>query len=157
MPAPVGIAIAATFVGDAFAVAPADGARLNLREMVVEVPRGVGDRLPLTLRADADHLSGADGSAQVKSQRHFAGPGSVTTVIEAVATREITERMLQGFGAPLSVEIESGGERIIRPRGGRQFSHAGAWDPVVRVGLPGGGGGLIVLPGRHCGRETCWV
>ena len=57
-------------------------------------------------------------SAQVKSAVLLAGlntPG-ITTVIEPVATRDHTERMLRGFGAELTVE-ESGGERIIRITG----------------------------------------
>lgn len=58
-------------------------------------------------------------SAQVKSAVLLAGlntPG-VTTVIEPVATRDHTERMLTGFGADLTVE-EVAGDRVIRIRGG---------------------------------------
>ncbi|HAL91234.1 MAG TPA: 3-phosphoshikimate 1-carboxyvinyltransferase, partial [Erythrobacter sp.] len=42
-------------------------------------------------------------------------PG-ITSVIEPVATRDHTERMLRGFGAELSVE-EDDGARIIRIHG----------------------------------------
>ena len=54
-------------------------------------------------------------SAQVKSAVLLAGlnaPGE-TVVIEPVATRDHTERMLVGFGADLSVETDDAGQRII--------------------------------------------
>ena len=58
-------------------------------------------------------------SAQVKSAILFAGlntPG-ITTVIEPVPTRDHSERMLAGFGAELTVEIDAAGTRTIRIRG----------------------------------------
>ncbi|MGB0504551.1 MAG: 3-phosphoshikimate 1-carboxyvinyltransferase [Pikeienuella sp.] len=57
-------------------------------------------------------------SAQVKSAMLLAAlnvPGE-TTIIEAEATRDHTERMLRGFGAELTVE-EDGTSRIIRLTG----------------------------------------
>src|SRR5690606_24857018 len=57
-------------------------------------------------------------SAQVKSAVLLAGlntPG-ITRVIEPVATRDHSERMLKGFGAELEVD-EAGGERVISIRG----------------------------------------
>jgi 3-phosphoshikimate 1-carboxyvinyltransferase len=57
-------------------------------------------------------------SAQVKSAVLLAGlntPG-ITRVIEPVATRDHSERMLKGFGAELEVE-EVAGERVISIRG----------------------------------------
>jgi 3-phosphoshikimate 1-carboxyvinyltransferase len=57
-------------------------------------------------------------SAQVKSAVLLAGlntPG-ITSVIEPVATRDHTDRMLRGFGAALRVE-EDDGARIIRIHG----------------------------------------
>jgi 3-phosphoshikimate 1-carboxyvinyltransferase len=78
-----------------------------------------GNRLPLMLRGASPavpieyRLPVA--SAQVKSAVLLAGlntPG-ITTVIEPVATRDHSERMLRGFGADLTVE-EHGGERVIR-------------------------------------------
>ncbi|MGO7515555.1 3-phosphoshikimate 1-carboxyvinyltransferase, partial [Rhizobium ruizarguesonis] len=57
--------------------------------------------------------------AQVKSAVLLAGlntPG-VTTVIEQVMTRNHTEKMLQGFGAALSVETDGDGVRTIRLEG----------------------------------------
>jgi 3-phosphoshikimate 1-carboxyvinyltransferase len=58
-------------------------------------------------------------SAQVKSAILLAGlntPG-ITRVIEPVATRDHSERMLAGFGAELSVEIGVDGVRTITVRG----------------------------------------
>jgi 3-phosphoshikimate 1-carboxyvinyltransferase len=54
-------------------------------------------------------------SAQVKSAVLLAGlntPG-LTTVIEPVATRDHTERMLKGFGADVSVAVAADGARTI--------------------------------------------
>ncbi len=54
-------------------------------------------------------------SAQVKSAVLLAGlntPG-LTTVIEPVATRDHTERMLKGFGADISVAVATDGARTI--------------------------------------------
>ncbi len=62
-------------------------------------------------------------SAQVKSACLLAAlntPGR-TTVIEPQATRDHTERMLQAFGAAISVEL-SGGERLIAVEGHRELS-----------------------------------
>lgn len=62
-------------------------------------------------------------SAQVKSAVLLAGlnaPGE-TVVIEPEATRDHTERMLKGFGADLSVEME-GGARVITLTGQPELS-----------------------------------
>ncbi|MGF1502396.1 MAG: 3-phosphoshikimate 1-carboxyvinyltransferase [Paracoccaceae bacterium] len=87
--------------------------------------RSVGRRgglLPLALQGAADalpveyHLPVA--SAQVKSAVLLAGlnaPGE-TVVIEPVATRDHTERMLSGFGAAVAVETVDGA-RVIRLTG----------------------------------------
>ena len=119
-----GHAIAATFVGDASLSRRPMGRVLNpLREMGVEVIARAGDRLPLSIKGPKTPMPITYrlpmASAQVKSAVLLAGlntPG-VTTVIEPVATRDHTERMLEGFGASLSVEIGSAGERIIRLEG----------------------------------------
>jgi 3-phosphoshikimate 1-carboxyvinyltransferase len=63
-------------------------------------------------------------SAQVKSAVLLAGlntPG-ITTVIEPIPTRDHSERMLQGFGADLTVELEADGTRIIRLHGPAELS-----------------------------------
>ncbi|MGB0497685.1 MAG: 3-phosphoshikimate 1-carboxyvinyltransferase [Rubricella sp.] len=77
-----------------------------------------GGRLPLTLVGTGDPLpvryTVPVPSAQVKSAVLLAGlnaPGR-TIVIEAEATRDHTERMLQGFGADLTVEATDEGNVI---------------------------------------------
>lgn len=119
-----GHAIAATFVGDASLSRRPMGRVLDpLRAMGVEVIARAGDRLPLTLRGPKALLPITYrvpmASAQVKSAVLLAGLGAagITTVIEPVATRDHTERMLEGFGAELSVEIDADGARVIRLTG----------------------------------------
>ena len=81
-----------------------------------------GGRLPLAVQGAAEALP-LDyrlpvASAQVKSAILLAGlntPG-ITRVIEPVATRDHSERMLRGFGADLTVE-EIDGARLISIRG----------------------------------------
>jgi 3-phosphoshikimate 1-carboxyvinyltransferase len=82
-----------------------------------------GGTLPLTMRgalpAVPIEYRLPVASAQVKSAVLLAGlntPG-ITTVIEPVPTRDHSERMLRGFGADLSVEIDASGARIIRLNG----------------------------------------
>src|SRR3546814_6126924 len=73
--------------------------------------RGLAPAIPLSYRLPM-------ASAQVKSAVLLAGlntPG-ITEVIEPVPTRDHSERMLQGFGAELSVETEADGTRHIRLR-----------------------------------------
>lgn len=77
-----------------------------------------GERLPLTLHGAKDPVPVTYtlpvASAQVKSAVLLAGlntPGR-TTVIEPVATRDHTERMLTSFGARLSVETVEGARHI---------------------------------------------
>ncbi len=116
-----GHSIAATFVGDASLSRRPMARVLNpLREMGVEVIGRSGDRLPLTLRGPKTLLPITYrvpmASAQVKSAVLLAGlgAGGVTTVVEPVATRDHTERMLVGFGADLTVDVGESGERHIR-------------------------------------------
>ena len=60
-----------------------------------------------------------------RSSRRCCSPalnsGGVTTVIEPVATRDHTERMLAAFGAAIEVEEGSDGSRTIRLEGGRNL------------------------------------
>lgn len=115
---------ASTFIGDASLSGRPMGRVLNpLREMGVQVDAAAGDRLPATLRGPkipnpiAYRVPMA--SAQVKSAVLLAGlntPG-ITTVIEPVMTRDHTEKMLQGFGANLTVETDAAGVRTIRLEG----------------------------------------
>lgn len=112
--------LTATFIGDA-SLSKRPMARViePLSAMGAEFTGSPGGRLPLTLRG----LSPAVpieyrlpvASAQVKSAVLLAGlntPG-ITRVIEPIATRDHSERMLKGFGADLTVEIDSDGARVI--------------------------------------------
>jgi len=110
-----------TFVGDASLSGRPMGRVLDpLRQMGVQVLKAApGERMPITLRGPK-HAAPITyrvpmASAQVKSAVLLAGlntPG-VTTVIEPVMTRDHTEKMLQGFGANLSVETDERGVRHI--------------------------------------------
>ena len=85
-----------------------------------------GNRLPLIIHGAA-HAKPITytlpvASAQVKSAVLLAGLNTkgITTVIEPVATRDHTEKMLQGFGAKLSVEMIDG-VRHISIEGGHEL------------------------------------
>jgi 3-phosphoshikimate 1-carboxyvinyltransferase len=77
-----------------------------------------GNKLPLIIHGAADAkpitYTLPMASAQVKSAVLLAGVNTagVTTVIEPVATRDHTEKMLKGFGAKLSVEVKDGARHI---------------------------------------------
>ena len=77
-----------------------------------------GDRLPLKLHgaANAKPISYTlpVASAQVKSAVLLAGLNTkgVTTVVEPIATRDHTERMLTSFGAKISVAMKNGVRHI---------------------------------------------
>jgi 3-phosphoshikimate 1-carboxyvinyltransferase len=113
-----------TFIGDASLSSRPMGRVLNpLREMGVQVEAQAGDKLPATLHGPKTPnpitYRVPMASAQVKSAVLLAGlntPG-ITTVIEPVMTRDHTEKMLQGFGANLSVETDKEGVRTIRLEG----------------------------------------
>ena len=110
-----------TFIGDASLSGRPMGRVLEpLRQMGVQVLKAAaGDRMPITLRGPK-HAAPITyrvpmASAQVKSAVLLAGlntPG-VTTVVEPVMTRDHTEKMLQGFGADLTVETDEQGVRHI--------------------------------------------
>jgi 3-phosphoshikimate 1-carboxyvinyltransferase len=112
---------ATTFAGDPSLSRRPMGRVLDpLREMGAEVVARSGDRLPLTIRG-ADPMAPIEyrvpvPSAQVKSAVLLAGLNieGITTVIEPVATRDHTERMLKGFGADLTTEPAADGATIIR-------------------------------------------
>ena len=113
-----------TFIGDASLTKRPMGRVLDpLREMGVQVKSAEGDRLPVTLRGPKTPnpitYRVPMASAQVKSAVLLAGlntPG-ITTVVEPVMTRDHTEKMLQGFGAKLTVETDAEGVRTIRLEG----------------------------------------
>jgi len=114
-------AITATFIGDAsLSKRPMGRVIEPLSQMGAAFDASEGDRLPLTVRganpAVPIEYRLPVASAQVKSAILLAGlntPG-VTTVIEPVPTRDHSERMLRGFGADLSVDVDSSGTRTIR-------------------------------------------
>ncbi|MTI05891.1 3-phosphoshikimate 1-carboxyvinyltransferase [Roseibium denhamense] len=116
--------IAATFVGDASLSKRPMGRVLNpLRDMGTNVIARDGDRLPASIKGPEQALPITYRvpmpSAQVKSAVLLAGlnaPG-VTTVIEPIATRDHTEKMLKGFGADISVSLNEAGERVIKLTG----------------------------------------
>ena len=113
--------LSAVFLGDASLSRRPMGRVLDpLRAMGTEVIARDGDRLPLAIRGPKTAIPleyrVPVPSAQVKSAVLLAGlnaPG-VTTVIEPVATRDHTERMLEGFGADLDIAVDDHGARIIR-------------------------------------------
>lgn len=120
--------ITATFIGDAsLSRRPMQRVIDPLSRMGASFTASPGDRLPLTLRgicpAVPIEYRLPVASAQVKSAVLLAGlnaPG-VTRVIEGVATRDHSERMLRGFGADLTVE-QDGADRIISIRGEAELS-----------------------------------
>ncbi|KZL28853.1 3-phosphoshikimate 1-carboxyvinyltransferase [Pseudovibrio sp. Ad37] len=116
--------IAVTMTGDASLSGRPMGRVLNpLREMGVQVVARNGDRLPASIRGSDTPIPITYrvpmASAQVKSAVLLAGlnTAGTTTVIEPVATRDHTEKMLVGFGADLKVEVNESGERIITLQG----------------------------------------
>ncbi len=116
--------IAATFVGDASLSNRPMGRVLDpLREMGTTVIARSGDRLPASIRGAQQPMPLTYRvpvpSAQVKSAVLLAGlnaPGE-TTVVEPIATRDHTEKMLKGFGADISVTLNEAGERVIKLKG----------------------------------------
>jgi 3-phosphoshikimate 1-carboxyvinyltransferase len=112
---------ASTFVGDPSLSKRPMGRVLDpLRKMGAEVVARTGDRLPLSIRAGAKmtpiEYRVPVPSAQVKSAVLLAGLGieGVTTVIESVATRDHTERMLKAFAADISTSRAADGATVIR-------------------------------------------
>ena len=111
--------LVARCVGDAsLSKRPMGRVTRPLEQMGVKFETAEGNRLPLTLHG-AKHAVPMTyalpvASAQVKSAVLLAGlnaPG-ITTVIEPVATRDHTERMLKAFGARLTVAEKAGARHI---------------------------------------------
>ncbi|ANI76726.1 3-phosphoshikimate 1-carboxyvinyltransferase [Sphingobium sp. EP60837] len=117
-------AITATFVGDA-SLSKRPMARVTepLSRMGASFTTSPGDRLPLTMKGACPAVP-LDyrlpvASAQVKSAILLAGlnaPG-ITRIVEPIPTRDHSERMLKGFGADLSVEMDADGTRFITLKG----------------------------------------
>lgn len=103
--------ITVTFTGDASLSGRPMGRVIEpLSQMGADITASPGGRLPLMVRgicpAVPIEYTLPVASAQVKSAVLLAGlntPG-ITRVIEPIATRDHSERMLRGFGADLTVE-----------------------------------------------------
>ncbi|MEP3422134.1 MAG: 3-phosphoshikimate 1-carboxyvinyltransferase [Erythrobacter sp.] len=119
--------IAATFTGDAsLSGRPMNRVITPLSQMGASFEASNGGTLPLMVRGASPAVPITYrlpvASAQVKSAVLLAGlntPG-ITRVIEPIATRDHTERMLTGFGATLEIGEENGAngpERVIAIRG----------------------------------------
>lgn len=116
--------ITASFVGDAsLSKRPMGRVMDPLKLMGADFTPSPGGTLPLMMRgaqpAVPIEYRLPVASAQVKSAILLAAlntPG-ITTVIEPIPTRDHSERMLKGFGADLTVEVEADGTRVIRLRG----------------------------------------
>jgi 3-phosphoshikimate 1-carboxyvinyltransferase len=112
--------ITATFTGDAsLSKRPMARVTQPLGLMGADFTSSPGDRLPLMVRgiypAVPITYTLPVASAQVKSAIMLAAlntPG-ITRVVEPVATRDHSERMLAGFGADVSVETDANGVRTI--------------------------------------------
>jgi 3-phosphoshikimate 1-carboxyvinyltransferase len=119
-----GCPITATFDGDAsLRSRPMRRVLEPLERIGARTLAAADDRLPLTLAGARDPIpivfKPPVPSAQLKSATLLAGlaaPGE-TTVIEAEATRDHTEKMLAHFGADLRVEPFEGHGRCIRLAG----------------------------------------
>lgn len=115
--------ITATFIGDAsLSRRPMQRVTAPLSAMGADFTVSPGTTLPIMMRglcpAVPIRYRLPVASAQVKSAILLAGlntPGT-TTIVEPVPTRDHTERMLRGFGAPLE-SAEENGERIIHLHG----------------------------------------
>ncbi|WP_439469744.1 3-phosphoshikimate 1-carboxyvinyltransferase [Blastomonas fulva] len=116
--------ITAMFTGDA-SLSRRPMARVTdpLGEMGAEFNASPGGTLPLMVRGISPAVPISYrlpvASAQVKSAILLAAlntPGT-TTVIEPVATRDHSEKMLKGFGADLTVETDADGVRHIHVTG----------------------------------------
>jgi 3-phosphoshikimate 1-carboxyvinyltransferase len=116
--------ITATFTGDAsLSKRPMKRVIDPLALMGADIIASPSGTLPLMLRGASPavpieyRLPVA--SAQVKSAVLLAAlnTAGITTVIEPVPTRDHSERMLRGFGAELTVDVDAGGARMISIRG----------------------------------------
>jgi 3-phosphoshikimate 1-carboxyvinyltransferase len=116
------------FVGDASLSRRPMGRILKpLAQMGLDIEEPGRDRLPLAIRGSADLLpieyAPPVASAQIKSAVLLAGlhAAGATTVVEAQATRDHTERMLRHFGADVAV-AEQNGARTVTVTGDAELS-----------------------------------
>ena len=118
---------ATTFTGDSSLTGRPMGRIFEpLRRMGVQILSRSGDRLPATLEGPEVGIPieyrVPVASAQVKSAVLLAGLNirGTTTVIEPVATRDHTERMLAAFGAAIELDRRRGRRPHHHPRRRRQ-------------------------------------
>ena len=147
--------IVAEFTGDASLSGRPMGRVLNpLREMGIMTMPEDAERMPFAVRGSntliATRYRTPVASAQVKSAVLLAGLHTMgeTTVIEPVATRDHTERMLRFFGAPIEEGVTDDGARTITVTGrptleGQRLSVPGdpssaAFLAAAAVIVPGG-------------------
>jgi 3-phosphoshikimate 1-carboxyvinyltransferase len=116
--------LTATFIGDASLSKRPMGRVIDpLSQMGAEFTASPGGMLPLMLRGLVPAIPISYrlpvASAQVKSAVLLAGLNiaGITEVIEPVPTRDHSERMLRGFGADLTVDVDADGVRHIRLMG----------------------------------------
>lgn len=116
--------LTATFIGDASLSKRPMGRVIDpLSQMGAEFTASPGGMLPLMVRGLVPAIPISYrlpvASAQVKSAVLLAGLNiaGVTEVIEPVPTRDHSERMLRGFGADLTVDVDADGVRHIRLMG----------------------------------------
>lgn len=129
--------ITATLTGDASLQKRPMGRVIKpLAQMGVRFEATAGDRLPLRVigqtRLRPIEYVMPVASAQVKSAILLAGIQSngTTTVIEPVATRDHTERMLRSFGASVDTSTLPDGATAISLRGGQKLTSC-------RIDVPG--------------------
>jgi 3-phosphoshikimate 1-carboxyvinyltransferase len=116
--------LTATFIGDASLSKRPMGRVIDpLSQMGAEFTASPGGMLPLMERGLVPAIPISYrlpvASAQVKSAVLLAGLNiaGITEVIEPVPTRDHSERMLRGFGADLTVDVDTDGVRHIRLMG----------------------------------------
>jgi 3-phosphoshikimate 1-carboxyvinyltransferase len=116
--------LTATFIGDASLSKRPMGRVIDpLSQMGAEFTTSPGGMLPLMVRGLVPAIPISYrlpvASAQVKSAVLLAGLNiaGITEVIEPVPTRDHSERMLRGFGADLTVDVDTDGVRHIRLMG----------------------------------------
>lgn len=148
--------ITATFIGDASLSRRPMGRVIGpLSQMGASFHAREGGRLPLTLTGARQPMPIAYespvASAQVKSAILLAGlnaPG-VTTVVEKVATRDHTERMLSAFGAKVEIERRADGATAVHLTGQPELRPC----PIIVPGDPSSAAfpvvAALVVPGSE--------
>lgn len=148
---------ATTFIGDASLSSRPMGRVLDpLKLMGTQVlDSREGGRLPVTLHgpkfANPIEYRLPVASAQVKSAILLAGlnaPG-ITTVIEPVATRDHTEKMLEGFGVPVKVETDTDGARRISVTGQQKLTGCDIAVPADPSSAAFAIVAALIVPGSH--------